>query len=84
MLQPSIVMMRMPPTVILFGVPEAHRWVLIVTIAAAGLVRKLCFGYLLVCKGRTIRVKFCSWHSSAYLSSYLTVLSTARRMSFDL
>jgi hypothetical protein len=83
MLEPSVIMMRIPPTVMLVGVPEAHRWVLIASIAAAGVIWNLCVGYSLVFKGRSIIAKFCSWHSSAYLSLCLTVLSTACRMSSD-
>jgi hypothetical protein len=77
MLQPSVIMMRMPPTVVSIGVPQAHRWDLIATIVAAGLVWKLCVEHSLVFKGRSITAKFCSWHSSAYLSLCLIVSSTA-------
>jgi hypothetical protein len=76
MLEPIVIMMRIPPTVMLVGVPEAHRWVLIASIAAAGVIWNLCVGYSLVFKGRSIIAKFCSWHSSAYLSLCLTVLSS--------
>jgi hypothetical protein len=77
MLEPIVIMMRIPPTVMLVGVPEAHQWDLIGTIVAAGLVWKLRVEHSLVFKGRSITAKFCSWHSSAYLSLCLIVSSTA-------